>query len=225
MRKENLGASQLRKPSSDHTVIISEAAKSLFVSRGLLERDKSQLQALPLFMQDSGDRQGQSSFLLRCVSKTFFSVTFKGQKKGGKSFTSLLREPLPSYQPRNAQWVLEEHSNSGSDPGDALNLSDREQLLRSMESDPTGHGVGGLYLKQVCAGDSQAHGSLRATDFHTRRQGHGGSGNIPPHLPAFYPHNSPQPPQGPRISSLRDYILGMKMGQYSKAQTLATPSK
>lgn len=124
-------------------MIISEAAKSLFASRGLLEHNKSQLQALPLFLQDSGDRQGQSSFLLGCVSKIFFSVIFKRQKKGGKSFTSLLREPLPSYQPRNAEWVLEEHSNSGSDPGDALNLSDRDQLLRSMESDPTGHGVGG----------------------------------------------------------------------------------
>lgn len=85
MRKENLGASQLRKPSSDHTVIISEAAKSLFASRGLLEHNKSQLQALPLFLQDSGDRQGQSSFLLGCVSKIFFSVIFKRQKKEARA--------------------------------------------------------------------------------------------------------------------------------------------
>ena len=32
-----------------------------------------------------------------------------------KSFTSLLRKPLPSYQPRNAEWALGEQSRPGLD--------------------------------------------------------------------------------------------------------------
>lgn len=75
----------MRKPSSDHTVIISEAAKSPFESWGLLERHKSpaasKCRHFLLSPWDSGDRQGQSSFLLCCISKVFFSVNLKEQKK------------------------------------------------------------------------------------------------------------------------------------------------
>ena len=80
------------------------------------------MQVLPLSPWDYGDRLGQSSFLLCCISKILFGVNLKGQKKKGggvgqrcKSFTSLLRKPLPSYQPRNAEWALGEQSRPGLD--------------------------------------------------------------------------------------------------------------
>ena len=42
------------------------------------------MQVLPLSPWDSGDRQGQSAFLLCCISKILFSVNLKGQKKKGR---------------------------------------------------------------------------------------------------------------------------------------------
>ena len=76
------------------------------------------MQALPLSPWDYGDRQGQSSFLLCCISKILFSVNLKGQKKkegGCESFTSLIRKLLSSYQPRNAEWALGKQNRPGLD--------------------------------------------------------------------------------------------------------------
>ena len=65
------------------------------------------MQALPLSPWDYGDRQGQSSFLLCCVSKILFSVNLKGQKKKGGWVQELhvSAEETSAFLPAQECWV------------------------------------------------------------------------------------------------------------------------
>lgn len=194
----------MRKPSSDHTVIISEAAKSPFESWGLLEHHKppaaSKCRLFLLSLCDAGDRQGQSPSCFAVYPNALW-CEFKRTKKEGKTFSSLLREPLLSYQPRGRVsiavqgWIW-----------DLLIISAREQFLRPMKSNPIPwRGEWETELVKSHPAGSQEHGSSRRIDFLFSKQE-----GLEAQLGSWEYSSHPQTSLRPKIFSLRSYIVGWR---------------
>lgn len=106
----------------------------------------------------------------------------------------MLREPLPSQQPRGAAWA---HSRPGSDSGFAPHLSG-VQPLPSVESETTPcrrQGEWGVAEPVRCpSDDAQAYGILRSTDSRAEGRGTWALGNTPrPSPPTLRPAGPKHP--------------------------------
>lgn len=169
------------------------------------------MQALPLSLQDSGDRQGQSSFLLFCISKTPFSVNLKGQKRKERASELCWGNHCPLTRRGMLSGL---HNSPGSNSGFAPNLW-QKAVLRSRESDPIPWWGGETIAELVRSpsNDPQAYDILRTMDFQTRRQGRLGSrkrSSLPP--TSNHPWVTEHLPR-------RGYILGVEVReQYPKTQ-------